>query len=85
VIPPRGAMTIRIPVELANRARQIKAAEESFNDLVIEAVEREVRRRQGIQAFAVIQKTRAQVEARTGAQPDSVPLLRTLREEMSDG
>jgi len=77
----RGATTIRLPVDRVDRAERVKVVDESFNDLVVDAIEREVRRRQGLHAFAAIQETRDQVETRTGPQPDSVPLIRALRDE----
>jgi hypothetical protein len=81
----RGAMTIRIPVELLQRAHHVKRNAESFNDLVVDAVEREVRRRQGMQAIATIQEIRDRVATNMGVQPDSLPLIRALRESASDG
>ncbi|MFI5387997.1 MAG: YlcI/YnfO family protein [Fimbriimonadales bacterium] len=77
----RGATTIRIPLELVHRARRVKSANESFNDLVVVALEREVRRRQALQTYAVIQKNRQRIEARIGPHPDSVPLIRSMRED----
>jgi len=76
----RAVTTVRLPVELAERAKSMKAEGESFNDLVIDAVEREVRRRQGWQALDAIRLIRKRLETETGLQPDSVPLIRELRE-----
>lgn len=45
------------------------------------AQQRKVRRRQGLRALEAIRGIRDQVDARTGPQPDSVPLIRALREE----
>lgn len=81
----RGAMTVRITPELIERAKRVKAARESFNDLVVEALEREVRRRQGLEAYAKIRRIRTQVEERTGLQPDSADLIRAMREEERGG
>jgi len=76
----REATTVRLPIDLVERAKSLKAAGESFNDLVIDAVEREVRRRQGWQALDAIRLIRKRLETETGLQPDSVPLIRELRE-----
>lgn len=76
----REALTIRFPAELLSKARQVKAERESFNDLVVEAVEREVRRRQGLQAYDEILRVREAVKTSTGLQADSTPLIRSLRE-----
>jgi hypothetical protein len=75
----REAVTIRFPTTLLTKVRDLRAEQESFNDIVVEAVDREVRRRQGLQAFAAIRRIREQVKSRTGPQPDSVPLIRDLR------
>jgi hypothetical protein len=77
---PREALTIRFPAELLTRAREVKAERESLNDLVIEAVDREVRHRQGVQARDEILRVREAVKARTGPQADSAPLIRSLRQ-----
>ena len=74
------AMTIRFPGELIAKARQVKSERESLNDLVVGAVEREVRRRAVVRAHEAIARVRDSVRARTGAQPDSGPLIRALRE-----
>ena len=41
----KEAVTIRFPSELMRQAKRLKSGKESFNELVVEAVEREVRRR----------------------------------------
>ena len=83
--PHRGATTVRLPHELVEQARQVRGDRESFNDLVVEAVEREVRRRQGLKTLKEIRGVREQLHARFGVQPDSVPLIRALREEGRHG
>jgi len=75
----REAVTIRLPNGLLARAREARNQGESLNELVVEAVDREVRRRQGLRAYEAILRIREQVRARTGDQPDSVPLIRSLR------
>lgn len=76
----RESLTLRFPAGLLAAARTLKLAGESLNDLVVEATEREIRRRQGLQANATILQLRARVRTRTGAHPDPVPLIRALRE-----
>lgn len=73
-------MTIRFPARLLSRARGVKGGGESLNDLVVDAVEREVRRRQGLQAYDDILRVREAVRTRTGLQPDSSPVIRSLRD-----
>jgi hypothetical protein len=75
----REARTIRFPAQLLISARAVKAERESFNDLVVDAVEREVRRRQRLQAYDDILRVRETVRTRTGLQPDSSPVIRSLR------
>jgi hypothetical protein len=77
---PREAITIRLPPELLADAKKVKCSHESLNDLMVDAVEREVRRRQGMAALAAIDELRKKIKARTGVQPSSVPLIRALRE-----
>lgn len=76
----REAMTVRFPAGSIEKAKNVKAERESLNDLVVAAVEREVRRRQGMQALSEIERIREQITARTGWQPDSGPLIRAMRE-----
>ncbi|MBI4491460.1 MAG: hypothetical protein HY690_01550 [Chloroflexi bacterium] len=76
----REALTIRFPIEVLARARGVKEDRESLNDLVVGAVEREVRRREVLRVLAEIDRIREQIVARTGLQPSSVPLIRELRE-----
>lgn len=76
----REAMTVRFPGGLIAKAKEVKSERESLNDLVVEAVEREVRRRAAVQAYEAIARVRDAVRSRTGVQPDSGPLIRALRE-----
>jgi hypothetical protein len=78
----RQPLTIRFPAGLLDRARGVRAEQESLNDLVVAAVEREVRHREGLRAYEAILRVREAVEAGTGLQPDSTSLIRTLREDM---
>ncbi len=47
---------------------------------VVEAVEREVRRRRAMAAHKSIVARRAEIKAKTGVQPDATALIRALRE-----
>jgi hypothetical protein len=76
----REAVTIRFPATLLKQAKQLKDSEESFNELVIEAVEREVKRRRAVATHQSILARRAQIKARTGVQPNANALIRSLRE-----
>lgn len=76
----REAVTIRFPVDLLTQAKQLKKGKESFNELVIEAVEQEIKRRRAITAHESIVARRAQIKARTGVQPGATALIRSLRE-----
>jgi hypothetical protein len=79
-VSPREAVTIRFPVDLLAQAKQLKKGKESFNELVIEAVEQEVKRRRAITAHQSIVTRRAQIKARTGVQPEATALIRSLRD-----
>ncbi len=76
----REAVTIRFPANLIRQAKQLKDGGESFNELVVEAVEREVRRRRAMAAHKNIVARRAEIKAKTGVQPDATALIRALRE-----
>ncbi|MGH2351568.1 MAG: YlcI/YnfO family protein [Chloroflexota bacterium] len=76
----REALTIRFPPRLLSTARELKADRESLNDLVVEAVEREVRRRRAMQAYEAIMSIREQVETQRGLHPSSATLIRALRD-----
>lgn len=76
----RQALPVRFPEALLVDARSVRAELESLNDLVVVAVEREARRRRGEAALAKIRESHERVQARTGLQPDPVPLIRALRQ-----
>lgn len=76
----REAVTIRFPVTLLKQAKQLKDGGESFNELVVEAVEQEVKRRQAIVTHQSIVARRTQIKARTGIHPNANALIRSLRE-----
>jgi hypothetical protein len=62
----REAVTIRFPSDLLAKARSLKEGNESLNDLVVEAVEQEVRRRRGWAAHQRIIARSEAVKAKTG-------------------
>ncbi len=76
---PGETKTFRIPTELLAKAEQVKAENESLDDLIVMAVDREVRRR-GLQIFADICATSEEIQKRVGLQPDSTPFIRALRD-----
>jgi predicted CopG family antitoxin len=76
----KEGVTIRFPLGLLKKAKQLKEGKESFNDLVVEALEREVKRRKTLEAHETILRLREQVKQRTGVHPDPIPLIRQLRE-----
>ena len=75
----REAVTIRIPADLLQQARQFREGSESFNEMLVEAIAREVRRRRSLAAHQRIVARSAEVEAKAGIQPSSVDLIRQLR------
>lgn len=76
----REPLTIRVPPGILDRARQLKGSGESLNELIVSAIEREVRRREALQAHAQILRIRQQVRRRTGPHPDAADLIRAMRE-----
>lgn len=76
----REALTIRFPADLLVKAKKIKESSESLNDLVVEALEREVSRRRGWAAHQRIIARSETVKAKTGIQAASTDLTRSLRE-----
>lgn len=75
----REAVTIRIPSDLLEQARQFRGGGESFNEMVVDAIAREVKRRRSLAAHQRIVARSAEVEAKTGIQQSSVELIRQLR------
>jgi hypothetical protein len=75
----RESITIRFPSGLLTQAKALKIDEESFNDLVVEALDHEVRRRQATVAHERIRSRRQSILQRTGVQPGSSDLIRELR------
>jgi hypothetical protein len=79
-VETREALTIRFPRDLLAVARRVRGEQESLNELVVEAVDREVRRRSALWAFAEIQRVREGIKNAVGVQSDSGRLIRALRE-----
>lgn len=76
----REALTVRFPTRLMAQIRKYKSKEESLNDVVIKALEQEVRYRRGLAAHHRIVARREEIRKKTGIQPDSTDLIRKLRE-----
>jgi len=76
----RQAVTVRLPADLLKQAKRFQLNRESFNELVVEAVMREVQRRQALAAHQRIVARSAEVEEQTGIQPSSLELIRQMRE-----
>ncbi|QLE57851.1 YlcI/YnfO family protein [Nostoc sp. TCL26-01] len=76
----REALTIRFPAELLQKIRALKRDDESLNDLVVQALEKEMKWRSSWAAHKQIQTIREQVKQRIGVHPDPVPMIRQLRE-----
>jgi hypothetical protein len=76
----REALTIRFPAKLLEKIRALKRDNESLNDLVVQALEKEMKWRSAWLAHEQIQTIREQVKQRTGVHPDPTPLIRQLRE-----
>jgi hypothetical protein len=76
----RQAVTVRLPTDLLEQVKQFQENRESFNELVVEAVTREVQRRQALAAHQRIVARSAEVEKQTGVQPSSIALIHQIRE-----
>lgn len=76
----REALTVRFPTGLLAQVKKHKLQDESLNDLVIKALEREVRYRQGLAAHQRIVARREKIREKTGTQANSTDLIRQFRE-----
>lgn len=76
----RESLTVRFPAALLTQLRLHKSKDESLNDVVIKALEREVRYRRGLAAHQRIVSRREAIRQKTGTQPSSIDLIRQLRE-----
>ncbi|MFN0073712.1 MAG: YlcI/YnfO family protein [Chloroflexota bacterium] len=79
-IDTRGARTVRIPIPLLHEAQDVIEGRESLNDLIVTAIEREVRRRRANKALDNIELLSARIRAEAGIQPSSTQMIRDLRE-----
>ena len=75
----RSAISIGIPADLLQQAKQFRESRESFNEMLVDAIARQVRRRWALAAHQRIVGRSAEVEAKTGMQSSSVDLIRQLR------
>ncbi len=69
MVMEKESVTIRFPSELMRQAKRLKSGKESFNELVVEAVEREVRRRKALEAHETIQRLRGTGQTENGSTP----------------
>ena len=76
----REALTVRLRAGLLAQLREHKSLDESLNDLIIKALEREVRYRRGLAAHHRIIERREKIREKTGIQPNSTDTIRQLRE-----
>lgn len=74
------SVTVRLPAGLLEQAKGLQDNSESFNELVVEAITREVRRRKALAAHQRIVVRSAEVEQLTSIQTSSMELIRQLRE-----
>ena len=80
----RVAITVRIPKQLMDRAKALAVGSGSFNDLLVKALEREVRMRQAREAIKKADEFRERVYRDRGLSSDSTPYIRQLREGLRD-
>ncbi len=77
-----AATNVRMPDEVHERLRAWAREEKrSLNDLAVEILDEASRRWAARRALADARRVREAIRAREGDLPDSVPLLRELREE----
>ncbi|MGL5195165.1 MAG: YlcI/YnfO family protein [Chroococcales cyanobacterium] len=71
-----GSVSLHIPQELLESAQRLSSPDETLNDVVILALDREVRRRKGLAAHQKIIALNKELPP----QPDDTELIRQLRE-----
>lgn len=76
----REALTVRLRAGLLAQLKLHKSEGESLNDLIVKALEREVRYRRGLAAHNRIVARREKIREKTGTQPNSTDSIRQLRE-----
>jgi hypothetical protein len=74
-------LTILFPSELLAKAQKVQETNESLNDLVVKALDSEVKRRRGWAAHKRIIARSESIKAKTGVQPSSTNMIRSLRED----
>ncbi len=78
--------TLRMPEELHQQLKAWAREEgRSVNDLAVEILAREARRRRGMQALQRMKEMTDRMRAEVGVLPDSTPEIRRMREERSRG
>jgi hypothetical protein len=79
-----AATTLRMPDELREQLADWAQEEgRSFNELAIEILRREVKRREALRTLDRARSLRERLRTRYGVLPDSTPLIREMREERS--
>jgi len=76
----RIAVTVRIPTKLVEQLRRLGNGPGSFNDLVVKALERELRVRYAREVGKRIDEFRERIYREHGLLSDSTPVIRDLRE-----
>ncbi|HEV3309514.1 MAG TPA: YlcI/YnfO family protein [Chloroflexota bacterium] len=77
----RDAVTVRIPSDLLQQTRTVKCQGESLNDVIVTALQREVRRRTAVEVGERIVRARERMVAQGARSADSTELIRSLRED----
>jgi hypothetical protein len=79
-----AATTLRMPDELREQLADWAQEEgRSFNELAIEILRREVKRREALRTLDRARSLRERLRTRYGVLPDSTSLIREMREERS--
>ena len=76
----RIAITVRVPKELMDQLKGLENGSGSFNDLVVKALEREVRMRYAREVGKSIDEFAERTYREHGLLSDSRPLIRELRD-----
>ena len=65
----REALAVRVSVNLLARARAARAERESLNDVIVQTLDREVRRREGLRAVQDIVAARERITTASDPSP----------------
>ena len=76
----RIAVTVRFPKEIVEKAKALRNGGASFNDLVVSALEAELRRRDWQETLKRIDERAERILRERGPLSDSSQLIRDLRE-----